>query len=141
MILYIVVFSNCIQQIIMIRQIDYSVNVSDIQKRLNLLQARIADYVRLCFLFVPTWLAFPIILVKALANLDLTTMFNHDWFFWNIVFSIAIIPICIWLYNKVSYKNMNKKWVRTIIESTAGDAVTKAMMFTMEIDEYKKGLA
>src|SRR5882724_11456185 len=47
---YAIAFSNCVRQIITIKQIDYSKSVADIQKKLNLLQLHIVNYVRLTFL-------------------------------------------------------------------------------------------
>jgi hypothetical protein len=138
---YAIALSNCIRQIIIIKQIDYSKSVADIQKKLNLLQLHIVNYVRLTFLCIPTYLAYPIILFRAFTNFDILSKLHGSWWTGQIIFTIILIPICIWLYRKVNYKNIDKKWVRFIIKNSAGTAVTKAMDFTNEIDEFKKGLA
>jgi hypothetical protein len=51
-----------------------------------------------------------------------------------------LIPIGVWLYREISYKNINKKWVKNIIEKSAGNSVTKAMEFLKELEEFKKDL-
>jgi hypothetical protein len=38
----------------------------------------------------------------------------------------------------VTYKNINKKWVKYIIEKSAGDSVSRAMKFIKDIDELKQ---
>jgi hypothetical protein len=138
MIFFIIAAVNCIKQIVLIKQIDYSKSITDIQTKLTLLQAHIVDYVRLTFLAIPTYLAYPILAFKALTNLNIVTLFATKWWAAQIIFSLLIIPVCIWLYRQVSYKNLHKKWVRFIIKNSVGNSVTDAMQFINEIDEYKK---
>ena len=133
-----IAFINCIKQIELIKEIDYSKSITDIQTKLTLLQAHIVDYVRLTFLAIPTYLAYPILAFKALTNLDIVTLFATKWWTAQIIFSLLIIPVCVWLYRQVSYKNLHKKWVHFIIKNSVGNAVSNAMQFIKEIDEYKK---
>jgi len=126
----------CVKQIILIKQIDYSEDILSIQKKLTLLQIQIVNYVRLTFLCIPTYLAYPIIAFKALGDFDISTV-NQKWWIANLAFTILIIPICFWLYDQVSYKNIHKKWVKFIILNSAGTRVSKAMEFMKEIDELK----
>ncbi len=130
---------NGITQISLIKQIDYSENITAIQKKLTLLHSRIIDYLRLTFLVLPTYMAYPIIFFKILAGIDIVLLFNHNWWMGQLIFSAVAIGPCIWLYKAVSYKNLHKKWVRYIIEKSVGQSITKAMSFIHEIDEYKKG--
>ncbi len=138
MLFFIIAFSNCLIQIIIIKQIDYSENIISIQRKLNMLQSYIINYIRLTFLVIPTWLAYPVILFKAVANFDIISQFYRPWWQWNIAFTIIIIPICVWLYRQISYKNIHKKWVKFIIEKSAGSSVTKALEFIKELDELKE---
>ena len=135
---FIIAFSNCIRQIVIIKEIDYSKSITEIQRKLTLLQSHIADYIRLTFLMLPTYLAYPIIAFKVLGNFDIVSQLSRNWWTAQIIFNIVLIPLCVWLYREVSYKNLHKKWVRYVIEKSAGDSVAKAMEFIKEIDEYKK---
>jgi hypothetical protein len=63
---------------------------------------------------------------------------SHNWWIGQLIFTIILIPICIWLYNQVTYRNINKKWVRYIIENSAGTRISKAMQFVKDIDDMKK---
>jgi formate-dependent nitrite reductase membrane component NrfD len=91
----------------------------------------------IAFLCLPVYLAYPMVGFKALGNFDLSTI-NSSWWTANIIFSVAILPLCIWLYMQVSYKNIHKKWVKFIIEKSGGNTIRKAMEFTKEIDDIKK---
>ncbi len=139
MIFFIIAISNCIKQVVIIKQIDYSEDITTIQRNLTLLQSHIADYIRLTFLCIPTYLAYPVIAFKALANFDIVSQLNRNWWIAQIAFTILLIPFCAWMYRQVSYKNIHKKWVKNIIEKSAGGSVSKAMKFIKEIDELKAG--
>jgi hypothetical protein len=138
MVFFIIAMSNCIKQIMIIKQIDYSEDITTIQRNLTLLQSHIADYIRLTFLCIPTYLAYPVIAFKALADFDITSQLSKNWWIAQLAFTILVIPVCVWLYRQVSYKNIHKKWVRNIIEKSAGNSVSKAMKFIKEIDELRK---
>lgn len=137
MLFFIISLSNCIKQIVVIKEIDYSKSVTDVQRKLTLLRSHIVDYIRLIFLAIPTYPAYLIIACKVLGIFDIVSHFNHNWWISQILFSILLIPLCVWIYMKISYKNMDKKWVRYIIEKSAGNSVTKAMDFIKEIEQFK----
>lgn len=137
MLFFMIAAINCIKQVVLIKQIDYSENITDIQTKLNSLHAHVVDYIRLTFLVLPTYMAYPIVAFKALGNFDITQI-NHKWWMAQLIFSALMIPASIWLYRQVSYKNMHKKWVSFILKNSVGKSVTDAMAFTKEIDEFKK---
>jgi hypothetical protein len=122
---------------ILLRKINYSDDILKIQAKLSKLQSLIVDYVRLAFLAIPTYLAYPIIGFKALGNLDIT-QFNTLWWIVNLIFTLLLIPVCIWFYNQISSRNIHKKWIRFLIEQFSNSAVTKAMEFTKEMEEIKR---
>ncbi len=95
---FIMAFINCIKQVVIIKQIDYSENITDIQRKLTLLNTHIVDYMRLTFLVMPTYLVYPVIAFKALLNIDIFSKFTGPWWAAQIVFSILMVPVCIWLY-------------------------------------------
>jgi hypothetical protein len=125
------------KQILTILDIDYSKSVTDIQKKLNTLHTYAVKYVGLTFLVLPTYMAWPIVALKAFANADLWQI-DSLWWTSQIIFSILLIPVCVWLYKTVSYKNIHKKWVRMIIENWTGSSVIRSMEYMKEIDKFKK---
>lgn len=133
-----IAFANGIKQIILLKEIDNNEDILTIQKKLTLLQSHLADYIRLTFLCMPTYLAYPIIGFKVLGNFDMVSKLSHNWWIGQLVFTIILIPVCIWLYNQVTYRNIHKKWVRYIIENSAGTRISKAMEFVKDIDDMKK---
>jgi len=62
--------------------------------------------------------------------------------FWLISVPISILftLLSIWLYRNLTLKNMGKKWVRNLVNSTPEHtSVFKAMDFLKEIEEFRKG--
>ncbi len=131
---YAIAFINCLKQIILIKQMDYSDNIVSLQSSLEKLQTHVVDYLRLTFLVVPTYLAYPIVGFKAL-GFDILAHLHGNWWMGQIIFSVLLVPIC--LYKEISYKNMHKNWVRIII-GTAGNRVVKSMEFIKELDKIRQ---
>lgn len=133
-----IALTNCIKQFILLREVDLTEDILSIQKKLTLLQSHIVSYLGLAFLAFPTYLAYPVIAFKAVTDYEVLNM-RADWWVANIIFSILITPLCIWLYKQVSYKNIHKRWVKGFVQSWAGKRVAKALEFLKEVDEMKKG--
>jgi hypothetical protein len=60
--------------------------------------------------------------------------------FWVINLSVVaiVIILTIYLFQKLSYKNIHIKWVKAFNESYGGKKLTKAMEFLKDIEEYKR---
>lgn len=125
----------CSAQIIIIAQINYSDSVTEIQKKLSLLQIHILDYFRLTFLMIPFWLIYPIIGFKLIAEVDII---NEMPYWWLISQIIILMPLSLYAFKQVSYKNIHKRWVRFLINNAGGKSVTKAMEFLKVLDEFKR---
>ena len=125
----------CSAQIALITGISYSESVTDIQRKLNLLQIHILDYFRLTFLMIPFWFVYPLIGFKVIADTDIFYMIPVMWWILQI---IILVPISVYLYRQVSYKNIHKGWVRLLIRNAGGRSVTEAAEFLKVIDDFKE---
>ena len=118
----------------MITNINYSETVTDTQQKLSELQSSIISdnrFLLLQFPFYTTW------------------FYSMQWItssplsFWFIAFPITLLFTFfgIWLYINYSKKNLHKPWVRSLMEGSGFNSVTKAMDFLDEITVYKKDKA
>ncbi|MDQ3021658.1 MAG: hypothetical protein M3R36_13975 [Bacteroidota bacterium] len=128
----------CAAQIIIIVQINYSDSVTQIQEKLSLLQTHVLDYFRLSFLAVPFWFIYPVAGLTILSGESLFHGDTRSWWIAQIIISLISIPVSIYFYRQVSYKNIHKRWVRFLIVNAGGKSVTRAMEFLREINEFKK---
>ncbi len=128
-------FYNCAAQIVLITQISYSDSVTEIQRKLNLLQTHILDYFRLTFLMIPFWLVYPVIGFKLFANTDISGTLPGAWV---ILQFILLVPFSVYMYTQISYRNIHKRWVRFLVRNAGGRSVTESYEFLKVIDEFKK---
>jgi hypothetical protein len=121
-----------IKHLIIIRQINYSENIVDTQRKLSLLKSSTINIVRIAWLQLPFWS---------------TWFWSSKWIiyssvqFWLIPFPITLffILLTIWLYRNISLKNMHRRWFKILFNNIEWTSVIKAMEFLDEIDEFKKG--
>ncbi|MEP7376407.1 MAG: hypothetical protein ABI675_23620 [Chitinophagaceae bacterium] len=145
---YTIASLNCLKQISIIKGMDYSNDIVTIQSSLLMLQTNILNYARLAVLCIPTFLAYPAVVSKAIKDLDLRffadfdiiTQSNGSWWTAQLVSSIVLIPLCIWFYRQVTYKNVDKKWVKDFIQKSSGTRVRKAIESIKELESLKHGV-
>jgi len=63
---------------------------------------------------------------------------NGNWWTAQFVSSVVLIPLCVWVYQQVSHKNINKKWVKDFIQKSSGNRVTKSLEFVSELQSLKR---
>ena len=142
---YLTTFINAFKQINLIKNMDFNKDLATMQSSLVLLQTHIINYAKLAVLFISTFLAYPTILtkvikdfdIKAFADFDIIAKSNGNWWTAQIVAFIILIPLGIWFYKEVTYKNMDKKWVKDFIQKSSGTKVTKALEFLKELQSLK----
>lgn len=146
LIFYTMTFINALKQINLIKNMDFNKDLATMQSSLVLLQAHVVNYAKLAILFIPTFLAYPTIIskvikdfnLKAFADFDIIAKSNGSWWTAQMVAFIILIPLGIWFYNKITYKNMDKKWVKNYILKSSGTRITKSLEFLQELQRLKK---
>lgn len=144
---YTTTFINALKQINLIKNIDFNKDLATMQSSLVLLQTHIVSYAKLAVLFIPAFLAYPSIItkvikdfdIKALADFDIIAKSNGSWWTAQVVAFIILIPLGVWFYKMVTYKNVDKKWVKKFILKSSGTRVAKALEFLKELQSLKKG--
>lgn len=137
---------NGIRQMVVIRRMDYSNNIVTIQSGLAMLQAHNLQYARQVILYIPVFLAFPTVLFRAMndwhvaafAHIDMLAMTGGAWWTAQVAAMLCLLPVGLWYYSKLSYKNIHKPWVRRFIERSSGRRVRKAVEFMQELDALSR---
>ncbi len=118
-----------INQVILIKQINYESSIIDTQKKLTELQVSTISIVRILFLQAPFYTTF---------------YWNTQWMqtdskFWLISFPISILIslASLWLYRNISFKNAGKKWFRNLMGTREWTSIIDAKQYLEEIEELK----
>lgn len=142
---YMVALMNSIRQLVVIKRMDYSNDIVTIQSGLAMLQTHNLRYARMVVLFIPACLAFPTVVLKGIRDLhiaaftdkDMMTLSGGHWWTAQLAATLALVPLGIWFYNQLSYKNLHKKWVRDFIQRSSGRRVRRAAAFMKELHSLK----
>ena len=127
-----------IGQVTLLQQIDFSKPIMEIRKKIELVNAHGLLFVKLIFLSAPIWWAYAIIAIDIFFDIDLFGHLEPSFVTrYLIVNALLIIPI-IWLFNKLSYKNLHIKWVRKTIAFLSGTKTRKALEFLNDIEAFEK---
>ena len=130
--------SGSIGQLIMISQLSFSDPVTTIQNKLQQIRMHLVQMLRLIILSVPFYLAYIIFSFYELWNIDIVAEGNQAWWITQLLFSLALIPVAIWLYQKIHYRNLHIPWVKNLIENAGGKSVARAMSVLRELQEFKQ---
>ncbi len=89
-------------------------------------------------LSTPIWWSYIVVASDSLFNIDLYANMDVDFVLkYLMVNSLLIIPL-LWFLNKLTYKNLNVKWVRKTIGLFAGSKTMKSLEFLNEIEEFER---
>ena len=120
-----------IKQIFIIAGMNFDDSLVQTQQRLVFLQTSIIRSVRVSFLQLPFYTTFYI-------TWEMIQSGGESFLIFMSIFTGCFIAIAIFLYVNISYKNINKNWVRSLLKGSGGTSVIKAMEFINEIQEFKK---
>lgn len=143
---YIVMVANCLKQISLIKQMDFSQDLVNIQTSLAELQTNLINQFRTAILFTPAFLAFPVVVTEAIKDFNWTYFKEFDiiaqsggnWWTAQLVATVVLIPLCIWAFRQISVKNIHKKWVNRFVKGSTSSRVKDAMEYLKELRELKE---
>lgn len=119
-----------IRHLVMLDRIDITSSITEAQSQLAAIQASLNNVGRILVLQGPFYCTF-------WYNQDLVDHGGSA--FWTINLSVVclFITVSIYLFNKLTGKNIHLTWVRGFLEGFGGKKLTKAIEFLSEIDDYK----
>ncbi|MEK6481119.1 hypothetical protein WJR50_26490 [Catalinimonas sp. 4WD22] len=126
-------------QLSKINEMDYSAPVMEIQKKLISIKLSIIKYLRLSILIIPLYIAHILFWFELLFDVDMYLVANQQWWVGQIIFTLVVmVPLTIWLYKKLSPKNVNKSWMKKLISGSGGKQIGEAFTLLDEIQRFEK---
>jgi len=131
MLITIIAMIAYIRDIALIYQLNNDEDITATQKKLAMLQSSAINTVRISVLQLPFYTTF-FITMHILSNGSVP-------FLLFLAFLIGMFTfMAIWLYSNINYKNIDKKWLRTLLKGSGWESTVKAMEFLNQVDEFKK---
>jgi hypothetical protein len=131
------VATGSIGQLRAIHKIDYTEPIPILQTKLEKLKLIILKYLQLAQWIFPFYLSFVIFWSKVLFDFDIVANAGNTWLLIQLIFSICLIPVSIWLHRKLRPENINKKWITTLMLGS-GSQVSDAIAFIKRIEAFEK---
>ena len=133
-----IALSGSIGQVVLLQQIDFEKPIVDIRKKIELVNTHGLLFIKLMFLSTPIWWSYLVVGSDYLFNIDLYNNMDSDFVLkYLMVNSLLIIPM-IWFLNKLTYQNLNVKWVRKTLGFFVGTKTMKALDFLKDIEEFER---
>lgn len=126
-----------IGQVVLLRQIDYSKPIVEIRKKIELVNSHELLFVKLVFLSAPVWWAYPMVAFDLFLGVDLYAYLESEFVVRYVVVNVLLIVPVLWLFHKLSYKNVDVAWVRKTINFLTGAKTVRAMEFLNDIEEFE----
>ncbi len=119
-----------IRHLALLDQVNITDNITGAQQKLATIQVSLNNVSRIMILQAPLWCTF-------WYNQQLVDHAGLTFWLINLAVVGCFIVLSVYLYQKLSYKNIHIKWVKAFVESFGGKKLSSAMEFLHDIEEYK----
>jgi len=119
-----------IRHLALLDQVNIADNITGAQQKLATIQASLNNSGRIMILQAPFWCTF-------WYSQQLVDHGGATFWIINLTVVAIFVVLSVYLYNKLTYKNIHIKWVKAFIEGFGGKKLIKAMEFMNEIEDYK----
>ena len=119
-----------IRHLALLSQVNIQDSVTGAQQKLSAIQSSLNNVGRILILQAPLYCTF-------WYNNELVKHGGATFWVINLVIVSGFVVLSVYLFRKLTYKNVHIKWVKAFIESFGGKQLTNAMEFLKEIEEYK----
>lgn len=129
----------CIRQLVAARGIDYAGPVVDAQRRLTALRASRIRTSRWTLLIAPAlWTPAMLVGLRALLGIDVYATFDRGWIAANIVWSLAFIPVMLWVARRFGERFSGSPLLRRLADDLAGRSMNEAAAFADRLADFER---
>ena len=116
------------RQLYDVRRIDFDEPVAAVQLQIERLRLRRSKSIGWLLALGPLlWLPATIVVLRGLFGIDLYAYVSVNWIATNVVFGIAIIPLCIWISRTIGKRLGTSRKMRAILDTIAGNSIKEAL--------------
>jgi hypothetical protein len=134
-------FISDVRQISIIIQMrsDHNAPVSSMQKKVEKLKILIVNYVKTAFISIPFYPVLLVVSGKIFLNVDFASPHFRLYLLANVIFSLLLLPVFIWMYRQLSKQNISQVWVKNFLTGSGWNQAQSAQQFLEEIEAFENG--
>lgn len=138
--LFILFLVYVIKQLVITRQVEMGFDnaVTPIQKKIEQLKLSIVNYVKYILILLPLYPLLLLLAGKIVLNVDFMEPAYKAYFLSNVAIDIILLPLALWLINKLSVKNINSTVAKTLLTGSGWFQANAAYQFLGEIEEFER---
>lgn len=118
-----------IHHLILLGKVDYDGSVMDIQGKLRALQVSLVQHCKIMVLQFPLWTTF------FLSSTWFPGQVGLGYILIQVLLTGSFVWLAIWLYRKISMKNLENRWVSLFVNGVGGKSILNALRFYGELGE------
>ncbi len=127
-----------IRQIAAALELDYAKPIATIQKQLESLRMLRIRYTQVALAAgILAWTPFVIVAMKGFFGLDAYRLLGAAWLSANLVFTVAVVALGIWLSRKYAEKMSRSPFMARLIKDLAGYNLNAAAGFMATLSEFE----
>lgn len=127
------------REIVAILRVDHSRPVASLQKELEAIRVRRIRYIQVAVLAgTLLWTPLVIVFLKAVWGVDAYSIPGPAWLVSNLLFSIAVIALALWIAKRYRDQLANATWMQGFMRDLAGYNLRAAEEFLTNLAEFEK---
>ncbi len=128
---------SCIYQLVMLRQLDFSAPVLNIQKKLESLRLHRIRATKWTFLLAPfLWTPLLIVFFKSL-GVNVYATFDLTWITANLIFGLAVVVGGLWISKRYGHRMGHIPWIQKLMNDLAGHSLNQALGALTTLAEFE----
>jgi len=123
-----------IGQLVLMSNVDYSLPIKRVQKDIYLIFAHKLQLTKLLLCSAPFYMAYVFLGFELLVGVDLYPYLSTTMISFYTISSVAMLLVTLWFINKVHYKNINKPWVKKVMQLIIGEKILCMAQFVNSME-------
>ncbi len=126
-----------IRQLILLGQISYADPVTTIQRKLEEIKLHFLRTIRLMVLMLPLYMVYVVLGLNLIFGWDILAHGDPAFLWANVVVSLIFIAPAVWVFRKLSFKNIDNPVIRALVHGGGGQQMLSALQFLKTLQEFQ----
>jgi hypothetical protein len=126
-----------IRQLILLGQISYADPVTTIQRKLEEVKLHFLRAIRLIAFMLPLYMVYIVLGLNLFFGFDVLAHSDAAFLWANLLVSLIFIAPAVWVFRKLSFKNIGNPVIRALVHGGGGKQMIAALEFLESLQEFE----